>query len=84
MHHEAMTVIEKQAMAVRCPTCGAKPGEKCELGTGQPRTNPIGIGAWWLRTNNALACEEYIQYAPTQPLLITRLPPMSSDDGYSE
>jgi hypothetical protein len=25
---------------VRCPTCGAKPGEKCELATGQPRTNP--------------------------------------------
>jgi hypothetical protein len=22
------------------PTCGAKPGEKCELGTGVPRTNP--------------------------------------------
>ena len=25
---------------VRCPTCGAKPGRKCELNSGQPRTNP--------------------------------------------
>jgi hypothetical protein len=30
----------KQMLAVRCPTCGAAPGEKCELGTGQSRTNP--------------------------------------------
>jgi hypothetical protein len=28
----------KQVLAVRCPTCGAAPGEKCELATGQPRT----------------------------------------------
>lgn len=28
------------ALAVRCPTCGAKPGEKCELATGQPRSAP--------------------------------------------
>jgi hypothetical protein len=28
------------ALAVCCPTCGAKPGQKCELATGQPRTNP--------------------------------------------
>jgi hypothetical protein len=30
----------KEALTVRCPTCGAKPGEKCELGTGLPRTDP--------------------------------------------
>jgi len=30
----------KDALAVRCPTCGAKPGEQCELSTGLPRTNP--------------------------------------------
>jgi hypothetical protein len=29
-----------QSLAVRCPTCGAKPGEKCELSTGLPRTDP--------------------------------------------
>jgi hypothetical protein len=34
-----MKVTEIQAQAVRCPTCGAKPGEKCELTTGQPRTD---------------------------------------------
>jgi DNA gyrase inhibitor GyrI len=30
----------KQVQGVRCPTCGAGPGEKCELSTGQPRTEP--------------------------------------------
>ena len=30
----------KKALAVTCPTCGAAPGEKCELSTGQPRTEP--------------------------------------------
>jgi hypothetical protein len=29
---------EKLALMVRCPTCGAKPGEKCELNTGIERT----------------------------------------------
>jgi len=31
---------QKQILAVRCPTCGAAPGEKCTLSTGQPRTGP--------------------------------------------
>jgi len=35
-----MKAKQKLAMEVRCPTCGAKPGEKCELSTGQPRTDP--------------------------------------------
>jgi hypothetical protein len=30
----------KQIAAVRCPTCGAGPGEKCEINTGQPRSEP--------------------------------------------
>lgn len=30
----------KLAQAIPCPTCGAAPGEKCELGTGQPRFEP--------------------------------------------
>jgi len=30
----------KQVLAVQCPTCGAAPGEKCELSIGQPRTSP--------------------------------------------
>jgi hypothetical protein len=30
----------KQILAIRCPTCGAAPGEKCELSTGQARNNP--------------------------------------------
>jgi hypothetical protein len=30
----------KHALAVSCPTCGAAPGDRCELSTAQPRTNP--------------------------------------------
>jgi hypothetical protein len=26
-----------KALTVRCPTCGAAPGEECELTSGQPR-----------------------------------------------
>ncbi|HEY1677873.1 MAG TPA: hypothetical protein VGG04_09220 [Candidatus Sulfotelmatobacter sp.] len=37
---ETMKAKKKLALAVRCPTCGAKPGEKCELSTGLPRTDP--------------------------------------------
>jgi hypothetical protein len=39
-HCVAMRVPQKSVLAVRCPTCGAKPGEKCELSTGLPRTEP--------------------------------------------
>ncbi|MFZ0807379.1 MAG: hypothetical protein WAN03_14380, partial [Candidatus Sulfotelmatobacter sp.] len=40
VHGVAMKVKPKQALAVRCSTCGAQPGEKCELSTGLPRTEP--------------------------------------------
>jgi hypothetical protein len=40
VHCVAMKAKKKQALSVRCPTCGAKPGEKCELSTGLPRTEP--------------------------------------------
>src|SRR5438094_7219997 len=33
VHYAIMKVSEKQALSVRCPTCGARPGEKCELST---------------------------------------------------
>jgi hypothetical protein len=40
-HYLSMKEITpKQVLAVRCPTCGAAPGVRCELGTGQPRTEP--------------------------------------------
>jgi hypothetical protein len=29
-----------QSLAVSCPTCGAAPGERCELSSGQPRYDP--------------------------------------------
>ena len=35
-----MKAKKEQALTVRCPSCGAKPRQKCELSTGQPRTNP--------------------------------------------
>jgi len=35
-----MKAGKETALIVRCPTCGAKPGEKCELNTGLPRTDP--------------------------------------------
>jgi len=31
---------KEQTLTVSCPACGAKPGEKCELSTGLPRTDP--------------------------------------------
>jgi len=40
MHHADMKAKKEESLSVRCPTCGAKPGEKCELSTGQPRTAP--------------------------------------------
>jgi hypothetical protein len=30
---------QKQILAVRCPTCGAASRERCELTSGQPRTD---------------------------------------------
>ena len=32
--------VEKLSLGVPCPTCGAAPGQKCELNTGYPRTTP--------------------------------------------
>ena len=34
-----MKAEKETALVVRCPTCGAKRGEKCELNTGLPRTD---------------------------------------------
>src|SRR6266404_3915004 len=36
----AKKLSPKAVLAIPCPTCGAAPGEMCELSTGQPRTNP--------------------------------------------
>jgi hypothetical protein len=35
-----MKAEKERALLIRCPTCGAKPGERCELNTGLPRTEP--------------------------------------------
>ena len=33
-------LTSKQMLAIACPTCDAQPGQKCELGTGEPRHTP--------------------------------------------
>jgi hypothetical protein len=33
-------LAQKQELAVRCQTCGARPGERCELNGGGARTEP--------------------------------------------
>lgn|GEM_PF-7096865 len=40
LHDEAMKYDPNIVLSVPCPTCGAKSGEKCELSTGLPRTEP--------------------------------------------
>ena len=40
LHYVVMNAGNEQALAVRCPTCGAKPREECELNNGLPRTEP--------------------------------------------
>jgi len=40
VQYAVMKVTEKKVLSIRCPTCGARPGEKCELSTGLPRTDP--------------------------------------------
>ena len=32
--------LEALMLAIPCPTCGAMKGEKCEINTGQPRSDP--------------------------------------------
>jgi hypothetical protein len=47
----SVTTKEKQALTVRCPTCGAPPGTECVLTTGKSRTSPH-------RDRRVLATEE--------------------------
>lgn len=39
VHGIRMKITHKKALAVPCPTCGAKAGAKCEVSTGLPRTD---------------------------------------------
>ena len=39
-HYAVIKNKKEQSLTVRCPTCGALPGQKCELSTGLPRTEP--------------------------------------------
>src|SRR5689334_25196009 len=51
----SIKVSAKQMSAIPCPTCGAGPGEKCELSTGQPRKTPHRDRRWQARTVSCAA-----------------------------
>jgi hypothetical protein len=38
--HHPDELNPKQLLAINCPICGAAPGEKCLLSSGQPRNEP--------------------------------------------
>lgn len=40
VHYEIMKGLMELALLIRCPVCGAKPKQKCELSIGLPRTEP--------------------------------------------
>jgi hypothetical protein len=40
MRARLMKLTPKQILAIPCPTCGAAPGVRCQLATGQARTVP--------------------------------------------
>jgi hypothetical protein len=40
MRARLMKLTPKQILAIPCPTCGAAPGVRCQLATGQSRTGP--------------------------------------------
>jgi hypothetical protein len=40
LHNVVMTAQHDTILEIRCPTCGAKPGEKCELNAGLSSTEP--------------------------------------------
>ena len=62
-------ITPKDVLAVRCPTCGAAPGVRCQFGTGQPRIEPH-------RDRRLIAAErsglQWIQYSKSlQPSKLT-------------
>ena len=44
---------QKQALSVRCPTCGAKPERSVSLAPANPAQSRIEIGAWDLTTSTS-------------------------------
>jgi hypothetical protein len=55
-----MKIAKKNTLAIRCPTCGAKPGEKCELAPASRAPSPIKTAAWHRRKNNFSASRNAI------------------------
>ncbi len=40
-------LLMKAILSVSCPTCGAAPGQKCEMNSGQPRNSPHSYRRWY-------------------------------------
>ena len=45
---------EEEALAIRCPTCGANPERSVNSVPANRVPSLIGVGAWWRRTSNSL------------------------------
>jgi hypothetical protein len=44
-HHRSVKTSDltiKQALSIECPVCFAKPGDRCQLGSGELRITPHG------------------------------------------
>lgn len=59
-----MKVLRELALRIRCPVCGAKPKQKCELSTGLPRTEP--------HLERCLAVENALQLTTARLHLVAR------------
>jgi hypothetical protein len=60
-HNGEMTAQRESILAVSCPTCGAKPGDKCELNAGLSSMEP--------HLDRRLAALESQQFMPSRDLV---------------
>ena len=60
-HHGVMKVTEKQALAVRCPTCGAKVGENANSVPGNRALTLIATVVWQRRRSKHESRPRYLE-----------------------
>jgi hypothetical protein len=63
-----------KSLTVQCPTCGAAPRQKCELNSGQPRTDPHHDRVYEQRRSGSITARAELQI-PQPIALIGRLDP---------